>query len=44
MEVQVTEIEANKITKFSGHSAPVLGVAIDPRKKFVVCTALIFNI
>lgn len=35
MDLQVIELNTNKATKFSGHTAPVLGVAIDPQSKYV---------
>jgi hypothetical protein len=36
MEIHVNTIGASKTTVLTGHKAPILGVALDPKDKYVV--------
>lgn len=36
MEIHIFDLETSKAQVLSGHSAPILGVSIDPKEKYVV--------
>jgi hypothetical protein len=36
MEIHVSNIGTSKTTILTGHRAPILGVALDPKDKYVV--------
>jgi len=36
MEVRVADLKTSNNVIFKGHSAPILGVAIDPKEKYIV--------
>jgi hypothetical protein len=36
MEIHVSSIGTSKTTVLTGHRAPILGVALDPKDKYVV--------
>ena len=38
MRIQVTNIDTNNNIELTGHEAPILGLSLDPKEEFVVCT------
>lgn len=36
MEIHVSNVGTSKTTVLTGHKAPILGVALDPKDKYVV--------
>ena len=36
MEIQLLETNSNKITTLTGHTAPVLGISLDPADEYLV--------
>lgn len=36
MRIQITDINTSDNTELKGHEAPILGLSLDPKEKFVV--------
>lgn len=43
MRIQVTNIETSDSFELSGHEAPILGLALDPKEEFIVIIVFCFN-
>jgi hypothetical protein len=42
MEIHVSNIDTSKTTVLTGHKAPILGVALDPKDKYVVSKEILY--